>query len=214
MPGAIFFDFDGTLADTRADLAATVNHTRRDFDLPPLAVDTIMSFVGNGAKKLLARSIPELKDPPLDVFMSHYLEHATESVRLYPGVVETLDELRSAGWRLGLNTAKPRAAVDLILAQLGIGGFFGPAVIAGGDCRELKPSPLPLLECAAKMNHVLAAGDWMVGDNWTDIDCAANAGIGSVFCEFGFGALGASTPTRRITSFSRLRDICLAPGRT
>ena len=55
---AIFFDFDGTLADTREDLAATVNHTRRDFSLEPLDAATIISYVGNGARKLLERAIP------------------------------------------------------------------------------------------------------------------------------------------------------------
>ena len=204
MSRAMFFDFDGTLADTRADLAATVNHTRRDFGLAPLDVDVIVSYVGNGARKLLERAIPEIADPPLTVFMSHYLEHAVETVTLYPRVVETLQRLRDDGWLLGLNTAKPRAAVDLILEKLHIADLFGSAIIAGGDCAEMKPSSLPLRECAAKMNHILTPADWMVGDNWTDVECAANAGIGSIFCDFGFGVLKSSRPTRRIASFADL----------
>ena len=204
MERAIFFDFDGTLADTRADLAATVNHTRRDFSLAPLDVETVISYVGNGARKLLERTIPEIKDPPIEVFMSHYLEHAAESVKLYSGVRETLGRLHDDGWKLGLNTAKPRKAVDLILRKLDLEWCFGNAIVAGGDCAEMKPSALPLQECAAKMHHELSASDWMVGDNWTDVECATNAGIGSIFCNFGFGILKGSVPTKRIDAFDGL----------
>ena len=206
---AIFFDFDGTLADTREDLAATVNHTRRDFSLEPLDAATIISYVGNGARKLLERAIPEIKDPPIDVFMSHYLEHALESIKLYPGVRETLDYLYCDGWKLGINTAKPRKAVDLILRKLDLESYFGNAIVAGGDCSEMKPSALPLKECAAKMHHKLSAFDWMVGDNWTDIECAANAGIGSIYCNFGFGIIKESVPIKKIDSFE---DLFVAAG--
>jgi phosphoglycolate phosphatase len=188
---ACFFDLDGTLIDSKADLCATVNHTRRDFGLSELDCDKILACVGLGAKHLLANSIPEVPnvDESWAVFKSHYGEHMLESVTLYPGVRETLDELKRLGWLLGVNTAKPAFATKAILEHFGLDDFFGAAVIAGGDCDEMKPSPKPLFACAEKMNHIVTPNDWMVGDSWTDIRCGVAAGVKTAFCQFGFGVL-------------------------
>ena len=120
---AVFFDIDGTLFDTRADLAATVNHTRRDFSLAELPVETVITHVGQGARYLLEHSIPEAKIPYeelWEIFRSHYAEHCCETVVPYPNVRRTLDELKARGWLLGVNTNKPNFAVKLILEKFGM----------------------------------------------------------------------------------------------
>ncbi|MCR5751753.1 MAG: HAD hydrolase-like protein [Kiritimatiellae bacterium] len=217
---AAFFDLDGTLFDTRRDLAATVNHTRRDLGLAEIPVETAIGYVGQGAKLLLERSIPEFAPgapgvPGRDavpyerlreMFLSHYAEHCCETLEPYPGVIETLRALKERGWLLGLNTNKPNFAVRAILEKFGVSGLFGGAVVAGGDCAELKPSALPLRECAAKMRHELSPEDWMVGDSWTDMECASNAGVKGAFCRFGFGRLRDSRFDASVGSFFELLD--------
>lgn len=213
---AAYFDLDGTLADTRADLCATVNHVRRDFGLGSLPEAEVLAHVGLGAARLLAGAIPELADRPEEArerFMAHYAEHALESVVLYPGVAATLKTLAERGWILGVNTAKPAFATRAILEKTGIAQFFGDAVVAGGDCPEMKPSALPLLECARRAGAGLPGrGDWMVGDNWTDVECAANAGVRSIFCEFGFGRRGDSRPDATVRSFGEIADVLGHPA--
>ncbi len=203
---AVFFDMDGTLIDSKADLAATVNHTRRDLGLAELPVETVIGFVGRGARYLLDHAIPERTGEDVAaVFRSHYAEHCCESVTLYPGVRETLAELARRGWLLGVNTNKPNFATRTILEKFGLDRLFGTAVVAGGDCAEMKPSALPLRDCAARLRgHRLSSRDWMVGDSWTDLDCAANAGVKSAFCTYGFGQLGDSRYTVRISRFNEL----------
>ena len=189
---ACFFDLDGTLIDSRADLAETVNHTRRDFGLAPLPEEEVLSHVGQGARHLLENAIPECRgrfDEANARFMGRYAEHCCDRVALYPGVMRTLEGLASRGWRLGVVTNKPAFATRRILEHLGVRGFFGNAVVAGGDCSELKPSAAPLVECAARVSHDVSADDWMVGDSWTDMACAAAAGVKGAFCAFGFGRL-------------------------
>mgnify|MGYP000169746471 CR=1 FL=1 len=216
---AYFFDIDGTLIDSRADLAATVNHTRRDLGLAELPQDDILRHVGHGAKYLLAHAIPEQSEGMersaaaagtndlLSLFMSHYGEHMLESVTLYPGVRETLAELKKRGHKLGVNTAKPRFATMAILEHFGLADIFEGAVVAGGDCAEMKPSALPLRQCAGLMGgRALSPDDWMVGDNWTDVKCAENAGVKGAFCTYGFGVLADSHPTISISSISQLLD--------
>lgn len=206
---AVFFDMDGTLVDSSGDLCATVNHTRRELGLAELPRAEILSHVGLGARRLLVDSIPEMANDEqrlVETFMAHYGEHMMETVALYPGVEATLAELARRGVALGVNTAKPGFATRAILDRLGVRRYFGDAIVAGGDCPEMKPSAMPLLKCAEIMGHSVSPDDWMVGDSWTDIDCAAAAGVNSVWCAFGFGRLrdGGKPYTRRADYFNEI----------
>ena len=205
---AVFFDMDGTLIDSRADLAATVNHTRRELGLAELPQEEVLTHVGQGARHLLAHAIPERANDVeslWEIFRSHYAEHMLESVELYPTVRQTLDELARRGWLLGINTSKPAFATRAILEHFGLLRYFGNAIVAGGDCAEMKPSALPLRECAARLRgHRLSSHDWMVGDSWTDMQCATNAGIKGAFCTFGFGRLADSRFTIKINRLDEL----------
>lgn len=216
---AFFFDMDGTVIDSRADLAATVNHTRRDLGLPEISQEAVLVCVGQGAKHLLAHAIPEPFERAADlpreeivnrlweIFRSHYAEHMLEHCALYPGVEETLHELARRGCPLGVNTSKPNFATKAILGHFRLDRLFGDAVIAGGDCDEKKPSAKPLRLCAERLGHALSSEDWMVGDSWTDLDCATNADVKGAFCAFGFGSLGTSVYTARLERFSDLLEV-------
>ena len=212
---AAFFDLDGTLFDTRADLAATVNHTRADLGLPELPLETVIGFVGQGARHLLTNSIPECTADAPDVrlrksyddlwsiFRSRYAEHCCETLAPYPGMMQTLEELRKRGWLLGIVTNKPNFATRLIFEKFDLARFFG-GVVGGGDCPEMKPSAMPLLTCAAQMGHTPAPGDWMVGDSWTDMRCAEASGVKGAFCRFGFGRLNDAPTTVMLDRFDDL----------
>ena len=203
---AVFFDIDGTLFDTKADMAATVNHTRRELGLAEITEDEVMTHVGLGARYFLETSIPERSYEEIhEVFMRHYGEHCCERVQPYPGVMRTLAELRDRGWLLGINTNKPNFAVRQILEKFGLSRYFGSAVVAGGDGVPLKPDAQSLRACAARLRgHRLSSHDWMVGDSWTDMQCATNAGVKGAFCTFGFGKLNDSRFTIKINRFEEL----------
>lgn len=205
---AVFFDLDGTLFDSRADLASAVNFTRVDLGLKPLPQDAIIGFVGCGARHLLENAIPEVTgrfDELWPQFSANYRAHMTDETTLYPGVRSTLAELADRGWLMGVSTNKPNFAARDLLAHYGILRYFGNAVIAGGDCAEMKPSGMPLRECASRMRgHRLSSHDWMVGDNWTDMDSGFAAGVKTAFCTFGFGHLRESRYTVKINRFDEL----------
>ena len=211
---AVFFDMDGTIIDSRADLAATVNHTRRDLGLAELPQDEVLSHVGRGAKYLLSHAIPEHAeeaDRLWEMFRSHYAEHMLDNTELYPTVRSTLAELHDRGWLMGISTNKPAFATRAILEHFGIARYFGAAIVAGGDCEEMKPSAAPLRLAASRMRgHRLSSHDWMVGDNWTDMDSGANAGIKTAFCTYGFGRLGESRYNIKINRLDELLRHCRA----
>lgn len=205
---AIFFDVDGTLIDSRVDLASAVNATRAQLGLSSLPLEAVIACVGHGSRYLFEHAIPECTgrfDEIWPQYRQNYLAHLLDTTTLYPGVAETLHELSRRGWTLGINTSKPAPATHRILEHFGLAELFGAAVIAGGDCAELKPSAQPLVECAARVGHQLSPDDWMVGDSWMDLACAANAGIKGAFCDFGFGSLrDDSTFDARLACFEDL----------
>lgn len=205
---AVFFDVDGTLIDSRADLGATVNFTRAELGLSPIPQDEAISYVGNGARYLLEHAIPEVVgrfDEIWPMYKEQYRSHMLDQTVLYPGVRSTLAELYDRGWLMGINTNKPNFACRAILEHFGIARYFGNAVIAGGDCAEMKPSAMPLREAAARMRgHRLSSHDWMVGDNWTDMESGFNAGVKTAFCTFGFGRLKDSRYTIKINRLDEL----------
>ena len=197
--GLAIFDLDGTLADTRADIATAVNLTRLALGLAAVPQARVVESVGNGLAVLMERIIPERPDVPAAekraIWMREYAAHWLDETALYPGVAEALRELRRRGWRLAVLSNKPDAATRAIVAGLGIAGAFS-AVQGGTPSVPLKPDP------AAVEFVVKASGYdgprsriWVVGDNYTDLAAARNAGVKSCFCTFGFGHARDETPT-------------------
>ena len=203
--GLLMFDLDGTLIDSREDIGQAVNLMRGEYGLPPLDVETVSSYVGDGIGKLVERS---LKGHPADlaeataVCSRHYMEHLHDRTVLYPGVAEGLPRLRNAGYALAMISNKPARACREILAHFRIDSLFG-CILGGGDTEHLKPHPEPLLLAMKKLDAV-PAHSWMIGDHHTDIEAARRAGCSSAFLENGMGRAAHEQPTLRFNSFSAM----------
>ena len=207
MHNGIIFDLDGTLIDSRADLALAVNLTRGELGLPPLPHAQVVGYVGEGVRLLLSRSIPELPqelDRALAINQRHYLAHLLDQTRLYPGVRPALERLHRAGARLMVVTNKPREATGLILEGLGVAGLM-TVVIGGGDCPALKPDPAPL-RLALERSGCPAAGAWMVGDHFTDLEAGRRAGLLRCLCRYGFGEPREETWDLAVGELTELAD--------
>ncbi len=191
----LFFDLDGTLIDSRQDLAESINAVRATYTLPPLPQEQIVSYIGDGIRILLHRAIPEIPRDSIEEAVSRmaviYGKHNLDNTKLYPNVKITLQEL-SRRHTLILASNKATAPSRQILAGLGILEFFTEIC---GECQ--KPDPRVLLEALAR-HHCDPAEAWMIGDNHTDLAAAANAGIRSCFCAFGFGKRKSGQPTDAI----------------
>jgi phosphoglycolate phosphatase len=206
-PQTLIFDLDGTLIDSRRDLATGVNLMRRHYGLPPLGVDTVTGFVGDGIRKLVARSLQDAPDAvDLDDAVRRnaecYRQHLHDETALYPGVAAGLPRLAQAGHRLALLSNKPEAACRALLRHFAVDGLF--ACILGGDSGPaLKPAPDAIFVILRAAGG--APGDtWMIGDNHTDVAVAHRAGIHSLFAAYGFGALGAEQPDMTVSSFDEI----------
>lgn len=190
---AVVFDLDGTLVDSRADIAAATNHALITHGHAPLGESEISGYVGDGARSLLSRAarIAEA-DPALDrllqTFLDYYTAHAVDRTAPMPGAREVLESLSTLS--LGICTNKPRATTLVVLAGLELDRYFR-VVVAGGDLPRKKPDPEPLRFAA----RALAAGVEeivMVGDGPQDIECGRAAGARTV------GVRGGIADTERL----------------
>ena len=184
---ALVFDLDGTLVDSRADLATAVNRTRGDLGLPPLALDEVVAMVGEGARRLVARALDgvegEALDRALGRFLSHYEPRCTVETRPYPGIPELL-AAESERRPLALLTNKPERTSRRILDHFGWSRRFA-ALVGGDSLPERKPAPAGIHHLAGRLG--LAAEQMvLIGDTRIDAETARAAGCRFVWVEWGF----------------------------
>ncbi|MFZ5890332.1 MAG: HAD family hydrolase [Myxococcota bacterium] len=178
---AIVFDLDGTLIDSRGDIAAATLHALGAHGFPALPVPTLLTYVGDGARPLLARSAGIAHDDPrLDAlyasFIEYYSAHPLVHTRFCQGAEATLERLSHLP--LAICTNKPRVTTERVLAGLGVGKAFR-VVLAGNDLPRSKPDPLPVQHIAERLS-LPAAALVMVGDGAQDVLSGRGAGARTV----------------------------------
>jgi phosphoglycolate phosphatase len=213
----IIFDLDGTLIDSRHDLANAVNATLRYMDREPLTNERVYSYVGNGAPVLVRRALGEGATDAevakaLEFFLSFYADHDLDYTRLYPGVRETLDRLRDAGKRMAVLTNKPVRMSRHIVDGLGVAPYFFQ-VYGGNSFETKKPDPMGV-EALRKEAGSVRETTLMVGDSSVDVLTARNAGIPCCCVTYGFQpeSLADPAPDRLIDRMEQLADWLLDTG--
>ena len=185
----LIFDLDGTLIDSRLDLAHSVNATRKYMGMQPLPHDTVFSYVGNGAPVLIQRTLgtgateADL-DRALAFFLNYYREHKLDFTVLYPGVREALERLHRHKIPMAVLTNKPVRISEAIVQELGLGEHF-KRVYGGNSFEFKKPNAIGITtlmaECGASATDTI-----MVGDSGVDIQTARNAGVQACGVTYGF----------------------------
>ena len=198
----LLFDLDGTLVDSATDLATSVNLLRQEHDLPPLDIDTVRSYVGDGATMLIRRAMPdgEFKVEQLHRFLELYSHHLVEVTCPYPGITDFLEKHRRM--KMAVVTNKPEGLSRRLLDRLDLSRYFS-AVIGGDSFDTKKPSAEPLL---AALDQLGSTPDEavMIGDHHTDLHAGTAAGVATCFCTWGLGNAGDATATWRVDSVSDL----------
>ncbi|HEY5634439.1 MAG TPA: phosphoglycolate phosphatase [Burkholderiaceae bacterium] len=194
-PRAVFFDLDGTLADTAADLAAPVNAMRAERGMEPLALEVLRPFASMGARGLIGRALGVAKEQPefeplrLD-FLARYERQMCLHTRLFDGMHEVIDALDASAIRWGVVSNKFERYVRPIVERLGLGTRSATAV--GGDTTAYaKPHPEPLLH-AARLVGADPAHCIYVGDDLRDVQAGRAAGMRTVAAAYGY--CGDATP--------------------
>jgi len=215
----VIFDLDGTLIDSKLDLAQAVNATRASLNLPSLENERVYSYVGSGAPVLIRKALgPDFRDEEvkraLEFFLAYYRDHMLDYTTLYPGGRECLDQLRGEGVLLAVLTNKPVRFSRAILEGLGVGQHFF-RVYGGNSFEQKKPDPVGvetlLAESGVPREHAL-----MVGDSAVDVVTARNAGVRSCGVTYGFQpeTLAAEPPDILVDRLEQVAELVLAERST
>ena len=180
----LIFDLDGTLIESKWDIAHSVNLTLGELGLPRRPQEEIFGFVGDGVKRLLRLAVGEENqakyEEALRVFRGHYLAHCLDRTRFYPGVETVLTHF--ADKHKAVATNKSIEYTKVILD--GLGNHHFAYIIGGDDGYGLKPEPGMLLKIMEAL-RVPRERTVLIGDSTNDINGGHNAGIR--VCAVGYG---------------------------
>ena len=188
----LIFDLDGTLIDSRQDLANSVNAMLRHFHRPELPADVIASYIGNGAPMLVRRSLGDPDDEnfvqdALLYFMAWYREHKLDHTYVYEGVKESLDAIKASRngrpVKMAVLSNKPVGPSRAIVEALGLGKYFFQ-VYGGNSFHTKKPDPAGV-EALREEAGVPPEETVLIGDSDVDVITARNAGIFSLGVTYG-----------------------------
>jgi phosphoglycolate phosphatase len=183
----ILLDLDGTLLHTAPELTESANRMLRDLARPAVSQELLMSYIGNGISWLVKRALTGdmhgepnvvLFDKALPLFEKHYTELLLQS-KAFEGVIEGLDKMQAAGFRLGCITNKVVRYTQPLLKGCGLAHYF-EIVLSGDSLAEKKPHPMQLLH-ASKFFGVPVEKLLLIGDSLSDTLAARAAGC-PVFC--------------------------------
>ncbi|MEZ5542024.1 MAG: phosphoglycolate phosphatase [Pseudomonadota bacterium] len=192
-PKMILIDVDGTLVDSVPDLAFCVDAMMGRLGRPAWGEARVRDWVGNGVERLVRRALVGQLDGEPDeaefqsaypMFLELYAENTSKRSRLYPGVREGIDLLKSAGYKLGCVTNKAAQFTEPLLKDLGVFGDFA-IVISGDTLTKKKPDPEPLLHAATYFG-CRPRDALMIGDSVSDVAAARAAGFQVVCMSYGY----------------------------
>ena len=184
----IAFDLDGTLVDSRRDLADSANELIIELGGTPLPEEDIGRMVGEGAAVLIRRALQAARVTDLGGALARFLEiydgRLLRHTRVYDGMVDVVRFARTLG-RVTVLTNKPKAPSERILQGLGIAELFDQ-VVGGDGPLGRKPAP-DALQALMRDFGATTATTVMVGDSAIDHETAIRAGVRCCLVSFGFG---------------------------
>jgi len=188
---AVLFDFDGTLADTAADLSRALNRLRKACGQAELPLEALRPYASSGARGLIGAGLGILPEHAefsalREAFLRHYAEAICVDTRLFPGMEDLLAAIEARGLRWGIVTNKSTNLTRLIVKALALEARVA-CVVCGDTTPHLKPHPASLFQAANELQLAPAECVYL-GDDKRDIDAAIAAGMRSVAVEWGYGS--------------------------
>jgi phosphoglycolate phosphatase len=188
---ALVFDLDGTLIDSKLDLALSIDATLKRMGRASLPHEQIYSYVGNGALILVRRALGDsVTDAEAEeghrYFLSYYREHMLDNTVTYPGVREALDLL--SGHPMAVLTNKPVRFSEGILQGLGIARYF--RYVYGGNSFETKKPDPEGMNILVRDLGIAPREAMIVGDSDVDVRTARNSGTWACGVSYGLGLEG------------------------
>lgn len=208
----IIFDLDGTLIDSKKDIACAVNMTLQSMDIRPLPHETIYGYVGNGVRPLVEEALKKRGraaeiETAIKNFQEFYMAHLLDTTVMFNGVPEILQTF-SQRKKMAVASNKPYRYVKKILDGLDMTRFF--ASIKGGDSVEMKKPAPDMLNVIMDETSTSKENSVFIGDSGIDIQTGKNAGVMTIGATYGFRTVGEimeNSPDALINSPHELEGI-------
>ncbi|WP_125703926.1 HAD hydrolase-like protein [Lacticaseibacillus daqingensis] len=186
----LFFDFDGTIADSEEGILNGIRYMLKAMDLPTLDDDTYRKFIGPSLTSSLHQYYPTLSAADVKKTIAHYQEfYSAEGIyqlTLYPGVLDALAELQEAGYQLNIASAKPEVMIDKIAAHFDLGEYFAGMYGATLD-ESIRSTKTAVLAYALENAEATPNASLMIGDRDTDMAGGLANGTKTLGVLYGFG---------------------------
>jgi len=185
----VFFDLDGTLADTAPDLAASLNQLLNQRGRPSLPFDRIRSSVSLGGNAMLSLGFPLDEDSEefqnlKQQFLEIYSRRLHQDTRLFPGIEDVLGEIETMGLAWGIITNKSTWLTGPLLNELGLTHRTG-CIVCGDSTAHRKPHPAPMLH-ACKLTNSQPESSVYIGDAKRDIEAGKASGMRTIAAAYGY----------------------------
>ena len=188
MKKLVIFDLDGTLLNTLEDLMDSVNFALERQGYPLRNLEEIRSFVGNGIRLLIERSVPE--NTPIEItdkcffdFKEYYKDHSAILTKPYDGIVDLLTTLKEKGFKIAVVSNKADFAVKTLMEDY----FKGLYDCAYGERAGIprKPAPDSVLGAISEMGREIENTVY-IGDSEVDVETSKNAKLPCIAVTWGF----------------------------
>lgn len=219
MKRVVIFDFDGTVVDTITDVGLCFNEALRLNNFPQHGLEKFSRFVGGNLETVVSRMLPQDQVTEENIFQVKtvyrqlYMSSEKPNTKPYPGMMQVMDDLKSLGWLLTINSNKGQILLDDMVNKSFPLGYFS-AVVGFDESRPSKPDPYGV-EMIRRICECESQDVIYVGDGRSDIETAVNANIPCVFVRWGQGTQDDWKDPRvfaRVENAQQLYDVLLSWG--
>lgn len=186
----LFFDFDGTIADSEQGIVKSIKYFIEKMRLPKLTDDQYRQFIGPALVTSIRDFYPDLADDDvfnaLKYYQEYYQSEGIFQLKIYPGILEELSALKAAGYHLHIASAKPEVMINRINDHFELNRYFDGEYGATSDERT-RITKTAILEYALKQTGAKQADSVMIGDRNTDMLGGFENHVKTLGVTYGFG---------------------------
>ncbi|MCI1687691.1 HAD hydrolase-like protein [Schleiferilactobacillus harbinensis] len=206
----LFFDFDGTIANSEQGIVAGIKYFVKKMQLTPLTNDQYRLFIGPTLSASMHQFYPTLDNTAvkqaIDLYQEYYADQGIFEMQIYPGVIPVLQQLHAAGFTMNVASTKPEAMIDRIVQHFDLNPYFSGLYGATMD-ESIRSSKTDVLAYALKEADAAASNSIMIGDRNTDMIGGRANGVPTIGVLYGFGDRSELSAAGADVIVSQPRDI-------